>query len=418
MHHPAQEVTRGARLHQTQTLKRIKGMKQRYKLLAGILTSTLIAFPSFAEVTKVMTVDATGEQMAVDSNGQLIYIADQKHDQLVIVDSSTLQEKHRIDLPANPEDVALDEEANKVYITLTAQKEIVAYDLQSYLHLDSIALPESGNELVVGRDYIYITPLSGRIGIMRVDKSTGNYVDHFSNGVSIYRGGGLELTSDKTKLVFANRGLSPGTVAIWDLSGPSPDFQYKNEHGALGSNGQDLSIDPLNGEFFSYAAGGGNGQGYTIAKVSMYDLAWSGEFDTGPYPRSVHYSNNGTTLYSNNRVDEVKVWDHNLFQLTGNFSVQGNPKDYADAQNAQLLGVLSDREFAIYQVGEFSPTPPQAELSGALLGTNNFSAVCHNQTSDQVVQLVPEDNKFDCAKAGLTIEFGDEVTVTLNGIVE
>jgi len=387
-------------------------------LMAVSAIATMMAAPfAMAEVSKVLTVDATGEQITSDSAGRYIYVADQKNDSLVIIDSSTLLVKETLSLPGNPEDVALDESAGKIYVTISDLNQALSFNINSLLLEDPLNLPQAGNEIVVGDNYIYVTTYASGSGIMRVDKNTGNYVDSFALGVSTYSKGAVELTPDKTKLVFANRGLSPGTVAIYDITGSSPILLIKNDHGALGSNGQNLSVDPIDGAFFSYAVGGGNGVGYTVAKVSIDDMSWAGEMDTGAYPRAVHYSVNGITAYTNNSLNELKVWDHTLLQLTGTIDVNGNPKGFSDAQNGALLAVISDQEFAIYQVGEFTPEPPAPEFSGFINGTVLTNAICYNKDTRQKVKVRLNSSTFDCAEAGLVINSGDRVRVTLHGDV-
>ncbi len=392
-------------------------MKKILALIAVTLAWMLMASPAMAVVTKVLSVDATGKQVTVDSAGRFIYIPDQKNNSLIIVDSSTLLVEDTISLPGAPQDIALDESAGKVYVTVAGFFEVLAFDISSYAPEMSLALPQAGFEIVVGHNDIYVTTRESGSGIMRIDKTTGTYVDSFSLGVFTYQQGAIELTPDKSKLIFANRGISPGTTAVFDITGSDPILLIKNQHGSLGSNGQALSVDPINGSFFSYAVGGGNGTGYSIAKLAIADLSWIGELATGPYPRAIHYSTNGLTAYTNNAVNQVKVWDHTLIQLTGNITVAGNPQDFVDAQGSALLAVISDQEFAIYQVGEFTPEPPAPSLEGFVDGAELTKIVCRNKSTGQRVSLNINANRFDCVAAGLEINPGDVIKITLNGAI-
>jgi hypothetical protein len=293
----------------------------------------------------------------------------------------------------------------------------LAFDISTYTPETSLSLPQAGHEIVVGHNYIYVTTLESGSGIMRVDKTTGNYVNSFAFNVSHYQRGAIEITPDKSKLIFANRGLSPGTAAVFDITGSDPVLLIKNEHGTLGGNGQGISVDPINGLFFSYAVGGGNGTGYGIAKLAIADLSWFGELVTGPYPRAIHYSANGITAYTNNAVNEVKVWDHILIQLTGTIAVLGNPQDFADAQGSSLLAVISDQEFAIYQVGEFTPEPPAPKLEGFVDGAVLTKVVCRNKSTGVRLRLSINANTFDCVAAGLEVNPGDLIKITLEGAI-
>jgi len=392
-------------------------MKKPLALIAVTLTWMLMASPAMAVVTKVLSVDATGKQVTSDSAGRFIYIPDQKNNSLIIVDSSTLLVEDTISLPGAPQDIALDESAGKIYVTVGGFSEVLAFDISTYTPETSLSLPQAGHEIVVGHNYIYVTTRESGSGIMRVDKTTGTYVDSFSLGVFTYQQGAIEITPDKSKLIFANRGLSPGTVAVFDITGSDPVLLIKNAHGTLGGNGQGISVDPINGSFLSYAVGGGNGTGYGIAKLAIADLSWIGELVTGPYPRAIHYSANGITAYTNNAVNQVKVWDHMLVQQTGTIAVAGNPQDFADAQGNALLAVISDQEFAIFQVGEFTPEPPAPKLEGFVDGAELTKVVCRNRSTGARVRPSINANTFDCVAAGLEVNPGDVIKITLEGAI-
>lgn len=127
------------------------------KSVLAVAFGSLIASAAVsAEVTKVFSFDAAGEQLA--SDGQLIYVADQKNQQLVVVDTSTLTTVQTVELPGTPEDVAIDEQANRLYVTVNELNEVLSFDSRSYEQMDSLILPQSGNELVVGDRFVYATP--------------------------------------------------------------------------------------------------------------------------------------------------------------------------------------------------------------------------------------------------------------------
>ncbi len=143
---------------------------------------------------------------------------------------------------------------------------------------------------------------------------------------------------------------------------------------------------------------------------------------TGPYTRAIHYSGNGITAYTANTVNQVKVWDHTLIQLSGTIDVVGNSKDFADAQGSALLAVISDQEFSIYQVGEFTPEPPSPKLEGFVDGTTLTKVVCRNKSTGARIRLSIDTNSpntFDCIAAGLEINPGDVIKIIVEGrIVE
>ncbi len=56
----------------------------------------------------------------------------------------------------------------------------------------------------------------------------------FSLEVFTYQQGTIELTPDKSKLIFPNRVLSPGTATVFDIAGSEPVLLIKNGHGNFG----------------------------------------------------------------------------------------------------------------------------------------------------------------------------------------
>lgn len=387
------------------------------KKFSTLTLFSLLSLSATAEIEKVFTLDATGVQVTSDSAGHFVYVPDQKNQRIVIVDSNTLQQEASVILPGKPQDIALDEQQQRAYVTVNSFSQIFVIDLNTYTLLDPIALPQSGYEIELNDQYIFVTSYERSSGIMRIDRASDTYMDMFSQGVNTYHRGAIELTPDKSRLVFANRGLSPGTLAIFDVTSDTPNLLIKNGHGDLGSNGQAISVDPVAGDFVSYAVGGGNGSGYTIAKLNIDTLGWEGEFATGAYPRAVHHSINGYSTYTNNTAGEVTVWDNTVMMQADSFAVVGDPKDFADLQGGALLAVIGNQEFAIYQIDEFNPEPPAPELSGDIQGATVNRVACVNKTTGQRVVLRDTNSGFDCVKAGLVIKADDDVRINIQAVI-
>ncbi|TVZ38117.1 hypothetical protein P886_2470 [Alteromonadaceae bacterium 2753L.S.0a.02] len=388
-----------------------------YTLFAILAATAVDTTNANAAPEKVFSLDASGIQLAADSYGERVYIPDQKNNALSIVNANSLLLETTLPLNDTPVDIALDEAAGIAYISLQNTPELLILDLVSRELTGSIALPQPAHELVVGNAYIYATPVTSGNDIMRISKAIQAYVDDFSGGVFVYYRGALELTPNKDRLVFANRGLSPGTLAVFDISASEPQLLIKNAHGALGSNGQNISVDPINGDFVSYAVGGGNGSGYTIAKLDITDFTWQGEFDIGAYPRAVHHSLDGFSTYTNNTANQIKVWDNTNFSLQNTFVVSGNPKDFADLRDSTHLAVLGDQEFAIYRVKDEQPAPT-VKIEGRITGSELYRVVCTNNTTGQRVKYNTSGQFFDCISAGLSATKGDAVRMTLYSNVE
>ncbi|WP_317932889.1 hypothetical protein [Halioxenophilus sp. WMMB6] len=362
------------------------------KLLKSLLIFAclpLFAPLANAQIEKVFSTNATGLQLATDSTGDFVYVPDQLGNQLLVISARSLSQLAAIPLPGAPNDVALDETDQLAYVTVSGWNQIFVIDLLTNLFLDPIAIPYEGYEIAVAGNQIFVTTATQSGGIMRVDRTTGQYVSAFTGGLSTYTRGAIELTPDRSKLIFANRGLSPASTGVFEVTPSEPQLLIKNDFNTLGSNGQALAVDLLDGQFFSYA--------------------------TGAYPRAIHYSIDGTSVYTNNQADEVKVWDSVTTLQTGTIAVLGNTKDFIDLLGGSLIAMISDQEFAIYRVRAVELEPV---VSVSVRGAGVYDALCVNQTTHQRVSITLTGNYFDCVAAGLTVTSGDIVRVQLRATVD
>lgn len=195
---------------------------------------------------------------------------------------------------------------------------------------------------------------------------------------------GVAVSADGLKLYVANGGST--ALAVLDtvsqtlsssialptdpsdvVAGNTPSLLYKNPHGGLGSNGQDLALSH-DGIFASYAVGGGNGPGYSIYKLDTTNLSSLGEFVTGAYPRQITFGHDDKTAYAVNQSGAIKVFDTATFLLT----------------------------------------------------TTMTKFVCINKSTGERVKLYGQgsDTSWDCEAAGLVVNSGDSIRMNVGGKAE
>lgn len=126
------------------------------------------------------------------------------------------------------------------------------------------------------------------------------------------------------RVFVANRGISPSTMVRmgFDPSSAELSVEQESEHGALGSNGQDLEISP-DGLSILFPNGGGNGPGYTITEFRADSFARNGSFDTGPYPRFATWRPDGRFVIATNGF-AIFVFDASTKVPLGEFSARAN----------------------------------------------------------------------------------------------
>ena len=282
--------------------------------IAAVLGASLphSAIAEYGDVVAAFPFGAA--KFARDAARQRMYATVPERDALAVVDAQTLDLIALVPAGREPQGVALSRDGERLYIAATASSAIVVLNADTLDNLHPIMLPAAPFDLRAGvHGRLYVTPAGQTTDIMMVDVPRRRYLGEFSGGVFIYAAGMLEIDPTGTRLYFANQGLSPGSLAQFDVSAREPVLLWTNDHGDLGSNGQDLALT-ADGMFVSYAVGGGN-LGYEIFKMSTSDFSVAGSFQTGPYPREITYSPDGTAAYTVHTSGRIDVFNALTYHL-------------------------------------------------------------------------------------------------------
>lgn len=321
-------------------------------LITVFLISFGIASTSQAEKGDLLaTYDFRVAKFALDPVQSYLYATLPDLNSVAIINTNTLTLVDTVFIGSNPRGVAVSTDGSTLFVATSGSTFIAVMDIKTRELLPSILLPTLPSDIEVGRDgRLYVTPASQSTGIMQVDSNTGDYLGDFSFGVSIYMGGALEISPDHNTLYFGNSGLSPGTLAKYDVSTEEPSLLYKNPHGDLGSNGQDLALSH-DGEFISYAVGSGNGLGYTIYKIRSSDFAVLGEFATGAYPREITFSSDDAVAYAVHTTGEIDLFDTQTFLSLGTVLTSGQATELiVDQSGSRLFSAFID-QLRVYETG-------------------------------------------------------------------
>jgi hypothetical protein len=179
--------------------------------------------------------------------------------------------------------------------------------------------------------------------------------------------GEIELSPDKNTLYYGDYGSSPASLYQFDVSGSTPVKTWEDDHGDMGSNGQDLELSH-SGTFISYACGAGQG-GYRIAKFRTSDMAILGTFDTGAYPREIAFSLYDSIAYTVHTRGLIDLWDTKTFLSLGSITTP-TADDYAtelivDQTGQQLFAAFNPYGGSpVLRVYEVTPEPTCLLLFG------------------------------------------------------
>lgn len=334
-----------------------------------------------------------GADFALDAARHRMLITDYYNNKLVAIDTRTLQQVASAVVGTHPVGVGLSPDGSLIYVANTGSLTISVMDADNFASVDSITTPYTPYSVAVGRN-LYVTPgnSSDYEGIMQFNTSTNQYLGQFAGTAFIYYCGMLQISPDLNTLYFANVGLSPGTLAKYDISTGAPVQLWANGHGDLGSNGQDLTLSHA-GDAIYYCVGSGNTDyGYSIAKIRTSDMTEIGYLDTGAYPTALALSPNDKVAYTINQTGYVGMFDTSTCAGIGKISTSTSMDYYGadltvDESGTRLFvayrnSYTNTPMLCVYDTG-YAPTnvTPPTGVSVEISSPNNGSSFTINQAT-------------------------------------
>ena len=317
-------------------------------LLLGILI-TPIAQATPGDLITTFNINA--HSFVEDRNTNIVYASVTSNNSVAVIDMNSLEQIDSIVVGSAPRGMATSRDGNLLYVATAGASSLAVVDLQTRTLLDPILLPTSAQDVEVdAKGRIYAAPASTSFrSILIHDPATNQTTEQLSYCSACYSSL-LEMSKDGNTLYIANRGLSPGTIAKYDVSGVAPVLLWQNAHGALGSNGQDLWLTPTNDHIY-YAVGGGNNIAfpYDIAQIDADTMSVLGSFGTGAYPREIITSPDGKTAYAVHTSGHIDVWDAETFIKISEYPTSGEATElFTDSTGNYLLAAFAT-ELRIYE---------------------------------------------------------------------
>lgn len=288
-----------------------------------------------------------------DARGRL-YVTIEEENSLAVIDIATLELVDKFFVGSSPLGLAMSPDGSRLYVATSGASSLGVVDLETLALLSPIELPDAPTDVRAGvKERIYAMPDG-----MVVDAASGDYLGSFPFQLHV-SGDFLELSPDGSTLYVADRGTSPASLYQLDISVDNPlepALLWEDDHGSLGSNGQDLALSH-HGEYISIAVGSGNDQ-YDIFKMRTSDFAVLGSFETGAYPREVTYSPDGETVYTVHTRGQIEAFDARTFLQ----------RDFIPTPNEESSELITDRlsrllfaafpgHLRVYEVTELGSPP-------------------------------------------------------------
>ena len=353
------------------------------------LTNPVAAEPGSLVTTYTL---GSGYSFALDPTRSRVYVTLTDSNSLAIIDTNTLQLIDTVFVGSAPHGVVVSPDGNRVFVATSGASFVAVLDANTLQLLPSLPVLTNPSDVEIGaNNRLYVTPANQNVnGIMIVDASTGSDLGTFSGSVSIYSGGMLEVSPDGNTLYFGNRGISPGTAAKFDISVYPPTLIYRNPHGDLGSNGQDLALSP-DGRYLSYAVGGGN-NGYVIYMMDATDdFSVLGSFVTGAYPRVITYSPDSSTAFAVHTSGQIDVFSTSTFLNIDTYPTVGEARDLAVNQTGAYLFAAFDDEIRVYETGLAPASQPcKAETDAAVYGNGDIISITLGLANPGIEEIAVE----------------------------
>jgi len=241
---------------------------------------------------------------------------------------------------------------------------------------------------------LYATTSDSWGKIHKIDAATGSVLLSFGAGAtlsnSIYQSAIVKTDTTGTYLYAGERGLSPASLYKFDIRGTAPLFLAEDQHGAIGSNLQDLAIHK--GGAYVYLACGAP---YEIQEINSETITKANSLSTGPYPNAVTLDPTGLFAYASANSQNVLF----KFDLTTKALLSSEILLSTQANDGpQTMGLAVDRTgnkvFIIhgypygsdshYQIQVVSSIPlPDADGDGLPDTADNCPALANPEQSDQ-----------------------------------
>ena len=282
------------------------------------------------------TFDLKAGKLLLDPTRPRLYATVPAENSIAVINTDTNTVTTTFFIGSNPVDLAISQDGTRLYVANqgSTSAAIGVVDLTTLTTLTSLPAPFAPTAVAAGLDNrLYVlsaTYGSEGGGIAQIDASTGVNQMTFGSSV-VYEGGFLQISPDGKTLFFGDSGLSPSTLASFDVSTATPGTANEPAFDSTGSNGESLTISH-NGEYLVFPNGGGNGDGnYTTSLIPTDNLGGvTGTFDTGAYPGPAIFSADDSLLYQvqddggSNGQSAFKIFSTTTFTQLDSF-VDPNP---------------------------------------------------------------------------------------------
>jgi YVTN family beta-propeller protein len=272
-------------------------------MLAIVTVTASFGYVKTSLAAQTIPVATSIYELIADPDRPFVYASDSKHNQILVVSTTSRKVINRISVGVKPTDMSLNLDATLLYVANTGAGSVSVINLNTQLVMDTISLAFSPSSVVAGRaNRIYAGGCTADVAVRNeiaiIDTASHAEVGRFAGSVI------HESTSDgRAAFVTEGCGFSFPNVRKWDISTDSPTVVIEDNLWGGGCNWDaipQLVLSPDDSSIFLAAGTTGcsvNNNG-VLPVLNSDTFVKLGELNLEYQPVAVAINASGTTAFA------------------------------------------------------------------------------------------------------------------------
>ncbi|MGE5531325.1 MAG: trypsin-like peptidase domain-containing protein [Bacteroidota bacterium] len=254
-------------------------------------------------------------RMLADPKRHRLYVCEADGNALTVINTTDLIIEKRLAIGSRPVGVTLSPDGSALYVALSGGSQLVVVDPATLTVKEAFQLNFKPYDVLCDApDRVYLTATGGNWTELHLV----NPVAGTTLGVGcIYTDAILTAARGNPMIYAGQRSTSPASIRSCN-SADNPAVFINAVEGPIGGNMQDIRMSPDGRRVYVCC-----GAPYSVQVLDGRTLAPVGQLDTGPYPRHVAVSPDGSRVYASHAGDHVDVFDASTFLPVGTIKVKG-----------------------------------------------------------------------------------------------
>jgi DNA-binding beta-propeller fold protein YncE len=290
--------------------------------------------------------------MLADPRRPRIYVSEDSMNALTVINTAKGAIEKRLGIGSEPAGLALSADHSTLYIALSGGSQVAVVDLDTLTPRESLQLGCQPFDLAcpqAGLLYVTARGKGSRDSFHLVDLVSKRIMTSEA-AARLYSNALVEARPGVPGVFFGETGLSPATVYRVDFGSAPGKLNKVHEHGAIGSNLQDMRLSPDGQRLYICC-----GSPYYVQVFDAGTMLPVGQLKTGPYPERAEPSPDGSKVFVAHGEKHVDVFDAATFLKIGSFTGAAEPINLCASGDGKKLAVLFAEGLWMVDVANMGP---------------------------------------------------------------